>query len=586
MKVFLVLLTSLSYFLLWPSTAWAIVNPLSVPNNRFGIHLISTVDDEASLAASLVNSSGGDWGYVTVLIESKGRDKTHWQNFFSSLRRRHLIPLVRIATQPEGNYWKRPYEGEAQTWADFLDSLNWPTKNRYVIIYNEPNQGNEWGNSVDAASYAKELDQMISALKAKSQDFFVLNAGFDASAPQKPPSYEDEVTFLRQMNQTVPGIFNRLDGWVSHSYPNPGYVGSPSDSGRGTVRTYQWELGALQSMGVSKNLPVFITETGWKHAEGINFDPSLPTSDKVGQFLQAAFASAWNNRQVVAVTPFLLNYQDPPFDHFSFEKLNLNTHPNQVLGVSTSPFYPQYQAMSQIGKVLGQPVQENQADLVKGEIYSTLVGGETYNINLTFKNTGQSIWGERGQIKLVAAVSSNQLTIEPVQLDQSLRIEPGQEATWQIRLKAPDSGSYQIGLQLYQNGQAFDSQPAIFNTKVEAPVVLQINASLFWKNNFSGQYFLTAASDAIKNVVSVMLDDQGKSAEVEARYLLPEHTFSFTLQRPFYKPKTISLYLRSGLNVLNFGTLEPDFLSALFKPVALWDLLPFSSRAPSCQTSC
>ena len=124
-------------------------NPLAVPNNKLGIHIITASVDEASAAATLVNSNG-DWGYITVLIERKDRDQNKWQQFFDNLRRWHLIPLVRLATEPEGDFWKRPYQGEEQAWADFLDSLNWPVKNRYVIIYNEPNHGQEWGNRVDA----------------------------------------------------------------------------------------------------------------------------------------------------------------------------------------------------------------------------------------------------------------------------------------------------------------------------------------------------------------------------------------------------------------------------------------------------
>lgn len=193
----------------------AIVDPLSVPNNKFGIHIIKPTPDESSPAASLVNSSGGDWGYITVIIEDRDRNIDKWQEFFNDLRRRHLIPLVRIATHPEGppaGGWKKPTLGEENEWADFLNNLNWPTKNRYVIIFNEPNHGTEWGNFVDAKSYSEILDRFITALRNKNRDFFVLNAGLDASTPYQPPAYLDEITFLKQMAEAVPGIFNKLDG--------------------------------------------------------------------------------------------------------------------------------------------------------------------------------------------------------------------------------------------------------------------------------------------------------------------------------------------------------------------------------------
>lgn len=242
----------------------AITDPLSTPNNRFGVHLIQATPDESSPAASLVNSNGGDWGYVTILIEQKDKNKDKWQAFFDDLRRRRLIPLVRLATEPEGDKWKRPSMDDLSSWADFLNSLNWPTKNRYIIVYNEPNHGAEWGGVTDSRSYAQILNKAIDEFKKRSDDFFMLNAGFDASTPHEPPNYYDEISYLQEMNEEVPGIFNKLDGWVSHSYPNPGFVGHPNGVGRTSVRGWIWEQQILGSLGLSKILPIFITESGWR----------------------------------------------------------------------------------------------------------------------------------------------------------------------------------------------------------------------------------------------------------------------------------------------------------------------------------
>ncbi len=52
--------------------AYAIYDPLSVSNNRFGIHILNP--SEVEKAAELVNSSGGDWGYVTIPIRANDRD--------------------------------------------------------------------------------------------------------------------------------------------------------------------------------------------------------------------------------------------------------------------------------------------------------------------------------------------------------------------------------------------------------------------------------------------------------------------------------------------------------------------------------
>lgn len=352
------------------SPVFAVSDPLAVPNNKFGIHIITPTPDESSPAASLVNSTGGDWGYVTILIESKDRNVNKWQEFFNDLGRKHLIPIVRLATKPVNGVWERPYEGEEVAWADFLDSLIWPIKNRYVVVYNEPNQAQEWGGFVDAKSYVKTLDKIITALKNKNQDFFVLNAGLDASAPQKPPNFSDELLFLKQMNEAVPGIFEKLDGWVSHSYPNPGFVGLPDAIGRGTVNTYSWELDQLKSLGVKKDLPVFITETGWKHSEGLSVDVSFPNADKVGEYYKQAFSGAWSSNNIVAVTPFLLNYQESPFDHFSFKE--------PIEGTSSAQYYPQFQILFDLPKIAGRPVvplekKEPKIDLDATTINSVLI---------------------------------------------------------------------------------------------------------------------------------------------------------------------------------------------------------------------
>ncbi len=485
MKIFVITLFLLSFFLVFNSPVKAIVDPLSVPNNKFGIHIIQATPDESSPAAQLVNTNG-DWGYITFLIESKDRNESKWQEFFNDLRRKHLIPIVRLATKPVNTHWERPYEKEGEAWAHFLDKLVWPTKNRYIIIYNEPNHAQEWGNFTDPISYAHILNDTIDTLKKKSPDFYVLNAGFDASAPHQPPRFFDEVVFLQEMEKAVPGIFEKLDGWVSHSYPNPEFSGSPDALGRGTVRTYVWELQQLRNLGVSKNLPVFITETGWKHAEGLTFEPRFPAADTVARYYQQAFENAWNSSRIIAVTPFLLSYQEPLFAHFSFKG-----------PTNSGLYYPQYDTIKNMPKISGQPIQENKATLIKGEVFSSIVSGETYTIFLTFKNSGQSIWndgsprssprGEAGaggagkRVALVPIESGRELGIEQISIPDGVQIEPGKEYTFQIQLKAPLKGIFKVSLNLFTGSHPFDSKP---------PVILRLLTKLKWRNSPAGEYIL------------------------------------------------------------------------------------------------
>lgn len=580
---------------LFPNPTYAIYDPLSVSNNKFGMHIISSSPDEVKDTASLTNNNG-DWGYITFLIESGQRDKNRWQTFFNELRRAHLIPIVRIATKPDGNNWVRPYKKEEEAWASFLNELNWPTKNRYVIIYNEPNHATEWGGSVDPANYAQTLSKTIDALKKENPDFFVINGGLDASAPNKTPAYLDSFNFMDQMDQAVPGIFKKLDGWSSHSYPNPNFSGLPTASGKMTVRGYQEEIKKLRSLGVEKNLPIFISETGWKHAGGKKPNSSYQGLEKVAENYKNAFENAWNNEHIVAVTPFILDYQDAPFDNFSFKKIldEINKSPDP--SSESAKFYPAYFTLKNLPKNEGRPVQINSAKLQKGGlsnqnftspieatqsgIATTLVTNEVYDLFLTVENTGQSIWNDTTDISLVPFSQSTLLGVTSVKIPQDQKIEPGQSYTFNFKIKAPRSGTYKIQLNMYNGDKLFDSEPFEFIIDIKSAVSLQTLSHLKWKKNPAGNYLLTIFSDVQNTINSsvnkIIIGPDGTSTPLETKYLLPDQEYDFTLERPFYKPVTIHQKVTSGVNKLDFGELQPDITSAFLSPSELWKLLPWS----------
>jgi len=343
-------------------------SPTSVPNNKFGIHI--TNEKDLPDANSLVNSNGGDWGYITLVITESERDHDRWQGVFDQMRKDHLIPIIRIATKADGDTWEVPQEAEINNWIAFLNSLNWVIQNKYVVISNEPNHSLEWGNKIDPAGYATYLNEFATKLHAASPDFYVLPAGLDASAKNTGTTM-DEATFLKRMLTTEPNLFDNLDGWVSHSYPNPGFEGKETDTGRGTIDTFDWELTYLKTLGVTKDLPVFITETGWSNE---SVDP-----DKISSMLTYAFTNVWNDPRIVAVTPFILNYPQSPFSQFSWKK-------------SDGTFYPYYFAVQKIAKNAGAPIQ-----IVSGQISGAFAQpiipvGSDYLGAIFAKNTGESIW--------------------------------------------------------------------------------------------------------------------------------------------------------------------------------------------------
>jgi len=387
-----------------PKNVRAIENPLNFPNNTFGIHILSEADIDD--AANLVNSSGGEWGYVTLVIRKDERDTTRWQQVFDELRRKKLIPIVRLATIQTENGWEKPSFDEIDGWVSFLNSLNWVVENRYVIVGNEPNHAIEWGGEINPESYGDYLVEISKKLKTTSGDFFILPAGLDASAPNGEDTMS-EATFLQKMVEEKKDLFNFIDGWSSHSYPNPNFSGPVGAEGRGTLKTYEWELEYLKNLGLDKELPVFITETGWAHDMDKNV-LGYKSDSLIASYLKKAYMDVWNDSRIVAITPFVLNYSDSPFDIFSWKKKDGNG------------FYDFYYEIQKLPKPKGEPNQLNIGKIIYVLLPQlTGVTEEAYGIAF-MKNVGQAIWewdnpseievkGEKYEVKPVTPLNN----IEP-----------------------------------------------------------------------------------------------------------------------------------------------------------------------------
>ncbi|MCX6792033.1 MAG: hypothetical protein NT149_03275 [Candidatus Gottesmanbacteria bacterium] len=438
------------FALVFPLKAYAIYDPASVPNNKYGIHVVDT-NDFANVT-QLVNSTGGDWGYVTMVLPDAQRDHDRWQKIFNEMRRLHLIPIIRLATHVENTVWVKPTKDRFYEIVKLLNSLNWPTENRYVLLYNEPNHANEWGGQINPEEYADDLVAFGTALKEANSDFFILPAGLDASAGDGTAM--DETEYLRRMIAAKPEILTLIDGWTSHSYPNPGFSGSPYATGRGTLTTYQWELSYLSTLGLTRELPVFITETGWQHSEGKVYAPGFLSSDQVGANLQIASQTVWNDSLIVAVTPFLFNYQDVPFDHFSFQQLG------------TDNFYNQYYAYQAIAKIKGVPRQHESYTLTTDLLPGTLVSGSIYTLTAEVKNDGQGILDPKDAYTVFVMGDDISGVADPVPL-----VEPGSSGTITIRLKTPDrTGPRTVEVVVRHNQENILPPPSV-----------EIHANLGWR---------------------------------------------------------------------------------------------------------
>ena len=309
-----------------------------IKNNKFGLYVYAEVGDFFRLADELVNSNGGDWGYVLIPFNINDRDEAKWRGVFEQLGDRHLISIIQLWDVDPSDY-----EETTKTAAAFLNSFLWPVKERYVSVYNEPNSAHFWRGEIDPAGYARVLAFTIENFKEENPDFFILNGAFNASAATIQDEYMDSFEYMRLMDREVPGIFVKLDGWASHSYPQPNFSGSPYAEGRSSIKAYASELSFLSSeFGVTRKLPVFITETGWAHAEGENYNNSFMNDSAVAENLKIAYTQVWlKDDRVMAITPFTVKY-DPPYDHFSW------------VNRDNVPYY-HYDAVKSLEKTAGTP---------------------------------------------------------------------------------------------------------------------------------------------------------------------------------------------------------------------------------------
>ncbi len=384
--------------------------PILAFDNIFGLHLTQTSDIHS--AAPLINSSGGDWGWATIVIRTDQLDKNNWQNFFNNCRRYHIIPIIRLSTIIEADTWAKPQKKDIDKLVTFLDSLNWPTQKQHIILFNEINHASEWGGEVNIENFTDISYYAAQKFKTTNPNFYILSSGLDLAAPDTPPQHLSAATVFKKIIDHQPDYFDLIDGLASHSYPNYGFIGLPTDNNWHSIRGYQWELNYLLSLGIQKTFPVFITETGWPHRQGQKNDNNFYTVKTSTQFLAIAINLWKKDPRIQAITPFIYNYPFPPFDHFSWLD-------------SEEKLYPEYQKIINLPKTKNLPQQITEFKNTKIQFPFILFTGKEYTGKITLKNTGQSIWGENEtqfclnpqtttNIKLSSICTPNQ-QIEPFQ---------------------------------------------------------------------------------------------------------------------------------------------------------------------------
>jgi hypothetical protein len=290
--------------------------PTPVAVNKRGVHLLlddgSTKFSEEVWEQHIVWAGrlSGPGGYAVQLVRSNDLRPESWQHMIDLLDREGLIPIVRLATYKDlsNDWWAAPapdpdglgYKSEADRFRRFFDAIDWPTDTVLVTVANETNRPDEWGGAPNPAAYARFLRDVAEALRrVTSVKVLILNGALDAYAPSASFGRTfalDSELYLEGMVAEVPDIFERLDGWASHAYPlgpfgehpgrqtfkiddvrpnaTPRRQPPPGIVNRG-VNGYEWELWKLQQLGLTRELPVYVTESGWRHKSS-----QAPSRDK------------------------------------------------------------------------------------------------------------------------------------------------------------------------------------------------------------------------------------------------------------------------------------------------------------------
>ncbi len=547
MKNFLLLNLSIIFFLSFAKSANAY--SLDNPNNKFGIHLAQPHLEDLQKSKELINSSGGDWGYITLVIQENDRDKNKWREIFDRMRELHLIPIVRLATVPQADKWRRPTKEDADSWAEFLNSLNWVVKERYVILFNEPNHANEWGGEVDADNYAEVALTFAQKLKEKNQDFFIMLAGLDASAPNSLPNFQNEAVFLGQFfnNVTIEQFNNLFSGLASHSYPNPGFSGSPYDFGRGTIRTYEWELSLLKELGV-KELPVFITETGWRRGD----------ENTVAEYFKTAFENVWlPDERIAAVTPFVLDYQGEPFLNFSWKRFQ------------SADFYPQYYTVQSLVKNKGEPVQIEKGS-IDFDFPKELVAHSSFHFTVKLKNLGQAVWDREYGYQL--SLNQNKYSSGQAAVSQ----KPFEYFFSDLKRSKPFE-DFEVDLYIKTNGKLGkrnaqvilkkDNKEILRSTDWEFEIFplprLDFSAQLFPKFRSGGEDFelqvFNKSNELVFKKKGVKVKG-GKGTIEEVKNVALAEKYRIVILKPYYLPRQGFITLQRSVNRLEFERMLPlDF---------------------------
>jgi hypothetical protein len=252
-----------------------------------------------------------EWRFVTIPFTLDDLKKySEWQKFFDEAYEMRVIPILRLATRfdPKINAWIIPSRKNIIDMSNFLSRLDWHQNEKFIIVFNEVNHAAEWGGKIDPLLYGSILKFTSDWFHSENYSYRILPAAMDLAASNSGGTRE-AFSYLQSLYDFDNHIFDSIDYWNSHSYPNPDFAASPVKTGQNSIRGFTYELNWLKNK-TGKDFEVFITETGWAS--------SYLTNYYLDDYYLYALQHIWSDDRVKAVTPFIMKGSPGPFASFSF----------------------------------------------------------------------------------------------------------------------------------------------------------------------------------------------------------------------------------------------------------------------------
>lgn len=434
------------------------------PTCKAGVHLISPSDNHFEMAADLINGPDreGEYCFVTLVATRKEMNTEYLQRVNNLAREHHIQIIYRIEEGFTANgTWLMPNEKTVQTFIDAMSEITLANKDVYVVLGNEPEHAAMCGGCTPE-SYVDWADKALDMLNAAPFNAIVMLAGHDVYSPQNPPDYYDAGIFHERMYKHKGEVLCKIDAGAFHSYPPGDFRGNGFGAGRYSPRGYEWELEIMKKFAPEgckdhiENLPVFITETGYKVGQGGVDDQTAY------EHMRGILEYYANDDQVVASTAFVFIACGEPFTPFA------------IAGCEGTDLNGVGQAIRDMPKIKGSVNHEFKAHTTL-ECPKDLV--ENLDVLCVFeaKNLGTDIWkGSDGDYELSLIGFDGKGFHGPRYSFSTLReVKPGETLKAQLRYNPGTKiGEHPVIIGLAKNGTFLQALTQAKLQAFEAPVLV------------------------------------------------------------------------------------------------------------------